>query len=456
MIAHQGAEIAVLATITSNPNAAHVVESLSIEDFGWREHQEIFGAISACMADGHIPSLPMLEAHLRGVMTSSALPALQYLVKIQHNAVALPVLPGFVRMLREYRGRRTMSELAADLGKVAADPTQPILPFNEDVCSQLEGISAAMRQSRQTTFAIEDMAQASVDRLRAGTQPNLIDTGLIDLNRDIGGWTRGDLTILAGRPSMGKTTVALSSLRQGARRGVNSLFFSMEMSRQAVADRLLSDAVFNSQTPVHYARIMRGQVQGWEIDRLQDAQRSMAGSPMRVDDQSRLTVSDIAARARRYADELERDGKRLDLICIDHLGYVRASDRYGGQRNLEVGEITAGLKDLAKSLDVAVILICQLNRDLERRDDKRPQLSDLRDSGRIEEDADTVIFTYRAAYYLGRTQHEDHDKESERLAKLEVLDKIVELMGLKTRNGPIFTRRLFADMGSNAVRDLAA
>ncbi len=182
----------------------------------------------------------------------------------------------------------------------------------------------------------------------------------------------------------------------------------------------------------------------------------MVGSPMRVDDQSSLTLSDIGARARRYQDELERYGKRLDVICLDHLGFVRASGRYAGQRVNEIGEITGGLKELAKSLDVAVLLLCQLNRELEKRDDKRPQLSDLRDSGKIEEDADTVIFAYRAAYYLGRMQHDDDKKENERLAKLEIMERIVELIGLKTRNGPIFTRRLFADMGSNAIRDLAA
>jgi replicative DNA helicase len=455
MIAHPQAEIAVLGTLLAEPRASFVAESLTPDDFVEHAHRLIFEAIAARVADGGAVSPALLAPMVRDLVVDGK-PALHYLLQLVRQAVQIIDVGGYVQALKEYSGRRTMVEVANQMAAIAPNGNEPILPFNEGVCSELERISAAMRQSRRTTFAIEEMAQQTVDRLRAGKQPNLVDTGLIDLNRDIGGWTRGELTILAGRPSMGKTTVALSSMRQAAKRGVCSLFFSMEMSRQSVADRLLADAVFNSQTPIHYTRIIRNQVNPWEIERLQEAQNHMVGSPMRVDDQSSLTLSDIGARARRYQDELERYGKRLDVICLDHLGFVRASGRYAGQRVNEIGEITGGLKELAKSLDVAVLLLCQLNRELEKRDDKRPQLSDLRDSGKIEEDADTVIFAYRAAYYLGRMQHDDDKKENERLAKLEIMERIVELIGLKTRNGPIFTRRLFADMGSNAIRDLAA
>jgi replicative DNA helicase len=455
MIANHAAEQVVLGTLLAEPSAGFVANSLTVDEFTVPLHRLLFEAIEARVQEGQAPSPAILAPQFVGDKIEG-MPAPQYMLQLVRNAVTLDDLSHYVRSLREYSGRREMVGIAEEMGKTAKSLSAQILPFNEGVVASLGQISAGMKHGRQSSFMLADAAQQTVDRLRSGKKPNLIDTGLADLNKDIGGWTRGELTILAGRPSMGKTTVALSSLRQAARRGVTSLFFSMEMSRQALSDRMLSDAVFNSQTPIHYTNIIRGKVNQWDIDRLQEAQQSMVGLPMRIDDQSRLTVTDIGIRIRRYQDELERLGKRLDVVCLDHLGFIRASDRYAGQRVNEVGEISAAMKEMAKELDVAVMLLCQLSREVERRDDKRPQLADLRDSGNLEQDADTVIFTFRKAYYLARTQFDNISEENDRIAELEVMERIIELLGLKTRNGPIFTRRLFVDMGSNAIRDLAA
>ncbi len=455
MIANHAAEQVVLGTLLADPRAGFIANSLTVDEFTVQLHRLLFEAIEARVQDGQAPS-PAILAPQFAKDKIGDVPAPQYMLTLVRHAVSLDDLSHYVRSLREYSGRRAMVGISEEMGKTAKSLNSQILPFNEGVVATLGQISAGMKHGRQSSYMLADVAQQTVDRLRSGEKPNLVDTGLADLNLDIGGWTRGELTILAGRPSMGKTTVALSSLRQAARRGVTSLFFSMEMSRQALSDRMLSDAVFNSQTPVHYSNIIRGNVNRWDIDRLQEAQQSMVGHPMRIDDQSRLTVTEIGVRIRRYQDELERQGKRLDVVCLDHLGFIRASDRYAGQRVNEVGEISAAMKEMAKELDVAMILLCQLSREVERREDKRPQLSDLRDSGNLEQDADTVIFAFRKAYYLARTTYDKIDDENERIAELEVMERIIELLGLKTRNGPIFTRRLFADMGSNAVRDLAA
>lgn len=455
MIANHAAEQVVLGTLLADPRAGFVANSLTVDEFTAQLHRLLFEAIEARVQDGQAPS-PAILAPQFAKDKIGDVPAPQYMLTLIRSAVSLDDLSNYVRSLREYSGRRQMVGISEEMGKTAKSLNAQILPFNEGVVATLGQISAGMKHGRQSSYMLEDVAQQTVDRLRSGQKPNLVDTGLADLNRDIGGWTRGELTILAGRPSMGKTTVALSSLRQAARRGVTSLFFSMEMSRQALSDRMLSDAVFNSQTPIHYTNIIRGQVSPRDIDRLQDAQQSMVGHPMRIDDQSRMTVTEIGVRIRRYQDELERQGRRLDVVCLDHLGFIRASDRYAGQRVNEVGEISAAMKEMAKELDVAMILLCQLSREVERREDKRPQLSDLRDSGNLEQDADTVIFAFRKAYYLARIQYDKMDDENERIAELDVMERIIELLGLKTRNGPIFTRRLFADMGSNAVRDLAA
>lgn len=446
-------EQAVLGTLLCNPKMAFIADMLRAEDFAPAEHQALFQAIAAGAAEGKLPSPesigPQLGNMLVGTMTMRA-----YLGKLVTVATYPEMLLSHVRVLKEFAGRRTMLAMADHMRAIAQQPEAPILPFIGEAVPALDEIAAGMMRRSQSSFLSEQLAAETVARLKSGEKPNLIKTGLLDLDKMIGGWARGELTIIGGRPSMGKTTLALSALRQGARKGMTALFFSMEMSRRAVSDRLLSDAVWNRKTPVPYVDIIRGEVNDWNIQRLEDTQKDMVGMMLRVDDQPGLTATEIGVRARRFQDELNREGKRLDVICIDHLGFMRASDRYRGQRVHEVGEKTSALKELAKSLDVASIALCQLSRETERRDDKRPQLADLRDSGDIEQDADTVIFTYRDAYYTARAKYDDEKEEMERRARLELMENIIELIGAKTRNGPVFNQQFYADMGSNVVRDL--
>ena len=180
----------------------------------------------------------------------------------------------------------------------------------------------------------------------------------------------------------------------------------------------------------------------------------MAALPITVDDQSGLSVGEIGTRARRLQDSLDADGRKLDTIWVDHLGFIKMGKSYKGQRHLEIGEATKGLKKLAKEFDVAVIALCQLSRGIEGREDKSPQLSDLRDSGQIEEDTDTAIFVYRMAYYLAMQKYQDNEKEQKRIDLLANMANIIDIRGLKTRNGSTFVRKFFADMGSNCIRDL--
>lgn len=454
MIANVYAERAVLGTILADPQAAFAVADLSAEDFTERANQTVFEAIAAAADDGKIPSAAIVAPALGG-QTCNAKPALQYVLELVRLAVGIDEFHSHLRAVREFSGRRTMAQIATKMAGVASDAKQPILPFNEDVTAELNQISAGIRNARLTSFDLGDLAAKKIAAIRSGEQSNLIKTGLTDLDWEIGGWSRGELSIIAGRSSMGKTTVALSSLRQAAQKGVSSIFFSLEMPGDKVAARMLSDTTFNSQSPIHYSKIIRHEVSTWDLQRLDAAAERLRELPMRVDSQRGLNVNEISVRARRYQDELERQGRRLDVICVDHIGFVKASQRYAGNRTYELGEISAGFKELSERLDCAIILLCQLNREAEKREDKRPQLSDLRESGRIEEDADTVIFAYRRHYYLSKIEYKEDDKEQKRLADLEASENVIELLGLKTRNGPTFSRRFFADMASNVIRDAA-
>lgn len=449
------AEAVVLGTFLLDPKAGHFVQLLDIDDFT-DQNRLIFEAIAAAAAEGRYASPVVLGPQFKNDKVGDITIA-EYLARLMAMATRREVIPDYIRALKDMSGRRLLGSMAQQMAEIAKSPSAAIQPFAEDVVASMDEILAGLRRQKLTSFMFSELAEKTIASLRAGDRPSLIDTGFLSLNKEIGGFGRGDLTILGGRPSMGKTTIALSAMRQAAKRGVSALMFSQEMPHAPVVARLLSDAVFNSQTPIPYSKIIRADLRDWDIDRLDEAQKNMGQLPIRIDEQSALTVSEMGVRARRYADQLAADGKRLDTIWIDHLGFVKPTSRYNGFKVYEIGEITKGLRLLAKELDVGIVLLCQLSREVERRDDKRPQMADLRDSGNIEEDADCVLFAYREAYYLGRSSPEENpDKELERQSKIEILDRIIEIHGAKTRNGSIFSKRFFADMSSNTVRDLAA
>jgi replicative DNA helicase len=279
--------------------------------------------------------------------------------------------------------------------------------------------------------------------------------GLRDLNEKTGGIHRGELVVLAARPSMGKTALAVTVSRLTAEAGYPGLFFSLEMIGRALADRVLADIAFDHRYPIEYSRIGKGDLSDREATRLIDAQQQLKRLDLRVGQEPALTVSQIAARARRHQQSLERAGKRLGVVIVDHMHLVRASERYKGNRTAEITEISGGLKSLAKELDVPVIALAQLSRGPETREEKRPMLSDFRDSGSIEQDADVICFLYREAYYLGRTVCAEPAKDGERLARLHQVERELEVLISKQRSGPIGTVKVFCDIGCNAIRDAA-
>jgi replicative DNA helicase len=180
----------------------------------------------------------------------------------------------------------------------------------------------------------------------------------------------------------------------------------------------------------------------------------MRSLPIRIDPQGGLTVGQIAARARRHKQNLERQGRALDLLVVDHLHIMKASNRYSGNRVSEITEISGALKALAKELNVPLIAVAQLSRQVETRDNKRPLMSDLRDSGSLEQDADVIIFLYREAYYL-QAPINDPVRDQVRIARLAEVRNKLEAHVAKQRNGPTGTINLFFDPATNAARDIS-
>jgi replicative DNA helicase len=275
-----------------------------------------------------------------------------------------------------------------------------------------------------------------------------ISTGLQDMDKKLGGLHKSDLLILAGRPSMGKTSLATNiafNIAKAYKRGLKQDgtegavdggvvgFYSLEMSSEQLAARILSEA---SEVPSE--QIRRGDMTETEFRRFVEAAKSLEACPLFIDDTPALPISQLAARARRLKRE-----HGLDVLIVDYLQLVRPATAKDSRVN-EVSEITQGLKAIAKELDIPVIALSQLSRQVENREDKRPQLSDLRESGSIEQDADVVMFVFREEYYKEREKPGDHELEA--MAKwqeeMERLHGRAEVVIGKQRHGPIGTVEL--------------
>jgi replicative DNA helicase len=270
-----------------------------------------------------------------------------------------------------------------------------------------------------------------------------ISTGLKDLDGKLGGLHNSDLLIIAGRPSMGKTSLATNiayNIAKAYKKGIRTDgsegavsggvvgFFSLEMSAEQLASRILSEAA-----EVESQRIRSGDMSESEFRRFVEAAKSLESSPLFIDDTAALPISTLSARARR----LKRT-HGLDVLIIDYLQLVRPASAKDNRVN-EVSEITQGMKAIAKELDIPVIALSQLSRQVESRDDKRPQLSDLRESGSIEQDADCVMFVYRGEYYKEREKPAEHELEkmASWQAEMEELMGKAEVIIGKQRHGPI-------------------
>jgi replicative DNA helicase len=226
------------------------------------------------------------------------------------------------------------------------------------------------------------------------------------------------------------------------------------MTAQALANRALADIAYDHRLPIAYCDIERGDIENDEFERIEDARRLLHSVPFVIEEQPAVTVSQIAARARKEQQRLERQGATLDIVVVDHTHIMAATNRYAGNRVHEVSEISAGLKALAKELHIPVLALAQLNRAVEGRDNKRPQLSDLRDSGSIEQDADAVIFAYRPEYYLEKPC-DDPGEEALRKEALNNVRHFLELNVAKQRSGPTGTVHARFDAACNHLDNLA-
>lgn len=448
-------EQCVLGAILLNNEAyVRVSDIITAADFSEPIHQKIFGVAAQMIDAGSKVSLITIKAfiddHNLGEITVG-----QYLARLCAEATTIINAPDYAKVIREMADRRRIAEIAralfpaadTDAGQLA---TEAIEALDAVASSTSSAALPAVSMGTALDRAVDGIAKA----YQSGNRIIGLPTGLKDLDAQMGGLMPGNLIILAGRPGMGKSAVLTSILRNAARKNYRCMASSLEMSAEEIAERMISDTIFDFPCQnLPYSDLRTGNFHGDMFQYVCDARDMNRALPIKIEEQAGMTMSQIATRARR----MKRSPEGLDLLAIDHLDLVKPSGRYQGNKVYELGEITAATKALAKELKIPVILLCQLNRKVEEREDKRPTLADLRSSGSIEQDADAVIFLYREEYYLQHNKpKEDTPEYLTWLDKsLDAKNKLVAIIA-KQRMGPTGPVTLFCNIASNAVRDMGA
>ncbi|EGF90786.1 replicative DNA helicase [Asticcacaulis biprosthecium C19] len=414
-------------------------------------HQRLFATIEEQIRIGHLAEPIVLMDKFKNDPAFNDLGGIRYFADLVDRAPPAANASDYARVIYDLALRRDLIRLGGDIAKDAngAKPARDQIEAAEaklfDMAEKGTSSTGFVPFSDAVAGALAHAEEAfHRDGGLAG-----ISTALVDLDRQIGGLHKSDLVILAGRPSMGKTALATNiamSIAQnyayepqpdGTRKTVRGgivAFYSLEMSADQLAARLLADA-----SGVPSDKIRKGEIDATEFMKLKEGAMDISASPLYIDDTGGITLAKLTARARRLKRTVG-----LDCLIVDYLQLVTLGDT-GGQMNRvqEVSTITMGLKSLAKELAIPVIALSQLSRTVESRDDKRPQLSDLRESGSIEQDADIVMFVFRESYYLGRAEPkegtEDHLKWQEEMDRCKGTAEVI--IG-KQRHGPIGTVRL--------------
>ncbi|HCI99329.1 MAG TPA: replicative DNA helicase, partial [Sulfitobacter sp.] len=434
------------AILTNNDIYDRVASVIGPKHFYDPVHARIFEIAAARIAKNNLASPVTLKAFMEDDEGLKELGGPAYLVRLAGAAISAFAVRDYAQMIYDLAVRRDLIQLGRDIAAKAAQVDVASEPREQIV--EAEQKLYKLAEQGQTESGFQSFLKAVTDAVNVANAAyqrdgglSGVSTGLIDMDKKLGGLHPSDLLILAGRPSMGKTSLATNiafnvakayrrgTLHDGTEGAVDGGvvgFYSLEMSAEQLAARILSEA---AEIPSH--QIRSGDMTETEFRRFVDAAKALEACPLGIDDTPALPISQLAARARR----LKRT-HGLDVLIIDYLQLVRGTGK-GENRVNEISEITMGLKAIAKELNIPVIALSQLSRQVENREDKRPQLSDLRESGSIEQDADVVMFVFREEYYKEREKPGDHelDKMAIWQEEMERLHGRAEVVIGKQRHG---------------------
>ena len=433
------AEQALIGSILVNNDIIDEISNIvNHENFYDPLHSKIYNLIENLHNKGMIANPITLKNSFENDAALSEIGGTEYLVKLTRFSSSVKQSIDYAKIVHEKFVKRELVQISETLSDEAVDET--IDKTGENIIQDTEKslFDLAERGTFHQSFlkfnqALDQTIEMATNAMKSEYGIVGVPTGLNDLDERLGGLHRSDLVIIAGRPSMGKTALATNIGYYAAKKILDDnkkssiAFFSLEMSSEQLSTRILSE-----QSRIKSNDIRRGKVTEEEFNRLIETSRNIHDLPLYIDETPAITISTLSNRARRI--------KRLfglDLIIVDYIQLMTTSSKRYDGRVQEISEITQGLKALAKELSVPVLALSQLSRAVEQRDDKIPQLSDLRESGSIEQDADVVMFVFREEYYLERKEPKLGTIEhGEWQAKMNEIIGSADIIIGKQRHGP--------------------
>jgi len=434
------AEQALLGSIlVSNDIYDEISQIVDSQKFFDPIHAKIFESIESLISKGLLANPITLKNHFENNEGLKELGGQEYLIKITKFSTSLKQTIDYASIVQEMHVRRELIKISESVLDEASSSSDTISTGEEMIQSAEKSLFdlAERGHFNQSFMKFESALQQTIDMAKSAYQNDEgivgVPTGLTDLDSMLGGMHKQDLVIIAGRPSMGKTALATNIAFHAAKniekKGTKSsvAFFSLEMSSEQLSTRILSE-----QSRIKSNDIRRGKVSEKEYEQFIETAKNIFELPLYIDETPAITIAAISNRSRRI--------KRLfglDLVVVDYIQLMRSGRKMEFNRVQEISEITQGLKALAKELNVPVLALSQLSRQVEQRDNKKPQLSDLRESGSIEQDADVVMFVFREAYYLERKEPTLGSIEhAEWQQKMDEISSLAEIMISKQRHGP--------------------
>jgi replicative DNA helicase len=462
------AEQALLGAILVNNDAFYrVSDFLKPVHFNEALHRRIYEVAGDIIRMGKIANPVTIKTFLPADDKVGEMSVSQYLAALAGSAVTIINAEDYGRAIYDLALRRSLITIGEDMVNIAYDA-----PLDMPPQTQIEDTERRLFELAETGRydggfqAFSDAVAQAIDMAGAAFERdgNLsgVSTGIQALDARMGGLQKSDLIILAGRPGMGKTSLATNIayniaaayepevMPDGSFKPKNGGvvgFYSLEMSAEQLATRIISE-----QTEVSSSKIRRGDITEADFEKLVACSQMMQKIPLFIDQTGGISIAQLAARARR----LKRQ-RGLDVLVIDYVQLMTGSKKAGENRVQEITEITTGLKALGKELGVPIIALSQLSRQVESREDKRPQLSDLRESGSIEQDADVVLFVFREEYYVKNMEPRDPDdpKYTEWEQQMDKVKGTADVIIAKQRHGPTGTVKLAFQAEFTRFTDLA-
>ncbi|MEL0247159.1 MAG: replicative DNA helicase [Alphaproteobacteria bacterium] len=433
------AEQTILGSILENNELFdEITDEINEGHFHDAIHQKIYKIISNLISKGLLANPITIKNFFNSNQELTEIGGLEYLLKLTKVSTTKNQIKHYSKLLSDLYIRRQLIKISEETLEDSKNKELEISGTNILENTERKLFEIAERGEFQRSFVtFKDALKETIDMATAAYKNDQgivgVPSGLTDLDDRLGGLHKQDLIIIAGRPSMGKTALATNIAFNAAEniqkkdKKTSVAFFSLEMSSEQLSTRILSE-----QSRIKSNDIRRGKINQEDFEKFIEASKNLENLPLHIDDTPAITISALSNRARR----LKRK-QGLDLIVIDYIQLMKSSGYRNEGRVLEIAEITQGLKALAKELDVPVLALSQLSRQVEQREDKKPQLADLRESGSIEQDADVVMFVFREQYYLEKQEPKLGTAEHvEWQEKMNQVHNQAEIIIGKQRHGP--------------------